>query len=117
MPRPLEIKQRSKVPIVLRFKDTAGVAIDITGSTVYFTVKRIIDQDETDADAVIKKDITVHSDPLNGLTGFTPTQTESDQEAGPYQGDVWRKTAAGTELLPSESFDVQFIAPITRRAT
>ena len=47
-----------------------GSPIDITGWTVFFTVKSVYDLPDTlpDAGAILKKDITSHSDPENGKT-------------------------------------------------
>jgi len=49
----------------LRFKKN-GQAYDITGWTVYFTVKEKMK--DTDVNAKIKKDITNHLDAINGKT-------------------------------------------------
>lgn len=52
------------VPIVRT--DENGDAIDITGYTYYYTVKR--NRNDSDANALILKEITTHTDPTNGVT-------------------------------------------------
>ena len=64
--------------------DSNGTAIDITGYTVFFKVKEEFDTDETDANAVISKVITSHSDPTSGITTFSITDTDSDLEPKRY---------------------------------
>lgn len=53
-----------------------GVALDITGWTVYFTVKEFMT--DTDANAKIAKEITSHSEPLNGITLLELTSEDTD---------------------------------------
>jgi len=81
-----------------------SVIQDLTGATVYFTVKREeSDLDATDASAIIKADVTSHSDPLNGTTviALTPTQTAyvagttSFIEPGEYIYDIKVKEVGG----------------------
>jgi len=53
---------------------TNGAPYNLTGKTVRFTIKRSIDLNNTnDEDALILKDITVHSNPSNGETMLTLT--------------------------------------------
>lgn len=57
-----------------------GVATDITGSTILFTVKNVeYDDDAADSTAIINKNVTTHTDPTNGETAITilPTDTRS----------------------------------------
>lgn len=59
---------------------------NITGSTVLFTVKAVeSDLDDTDSTALILKNVTSHSDPAHGISGFTinPADTR-DIEPGNY---------------------------------
>ena len=56
-------------PIRLSFKNADGTPVDISTATIYFTVKR--SYNDPDSEAVIQKVITNHTDPTNGVTGFT----------------------------------------------
>jgi hypothetical protein len=70
----------------ITFKDSAGDAIDITNWTVLFTVKRSVD--ETDAQAVISKTVTSHSDPTHGITTITLSSSDTDKIQGEYLYDI-----------------------------
>lgn len=57
-----------------------GVAADITGSTILFTVKSVeYDSDASDSTNLIKKNVTAHSDPTNGVSSVVilPADTRS----------------------------------------
>lgn len=67
--------KRSTAPYKVTFKKN-GVVIDITGWTVYFTLKKNFE--DTDAQAKISKKITTHSDPTNGQTLIEFSADETD---------------------------------------
>jgi len=71
----LEIYQRStkEYNLVVRID---GAPEDITGWTIYFIVKE--KQEDTDANAVISKAITNHTDPTNGKTTIALTAGDTD---------------------------------------
>lgn len=77
----LEITRKTtKIYEILFKKD--GIAEDITGWTIYFTVK--INVEDDDGDAKIAKVITVHSSATEGKTLITLEPTDTDIEAGIY---------------------------------
>lgn len=53
-----------------------GAPINITDWTIYLTVKE--NMVDTDANAKIKRDITTHTDAVNGKSLITLTSTETD---------------------------------------
>lgn len=63
-----------------------GTVEDITGWTIYFTVKE--NMQDSDANAKIKKDITVHEDPTNGKTYLRLTKEDTNIDAGSYHYDI-----------------------------
>lgn len=71
--------------------------IDLTGATVYFTVKSAADTDATDTSALIKKDITSHTDAINGATEIVLTPTDTDIAVGKYKYDIKLKKADGQQ--------------------
>ncbi len=74
----------------LTFVDGAGDAINITGWTIFFTLKE--KESDADDDAKIKKDITSHSDPTAGETKFTLEASETDDlEGRNYYYDIQAK--------------------------
>lgn len=57
-----------------------GAAASIAGATILFTVKEDeYDSNTTDTSALIKKDVTAHTDAANGVSSITilPTDTRS----------------------------------------
>lgn len=83
-----------------------GSPIDITGYTVWLTVKE--SRSDADADAVVQKQETTHTDPTNGITELTLTAADTEPLAGSYYYDVQEKTAGGTvNTLLAGVFHVQ----------
>ena len=73
-----------------------GVAADLTGATVYFTIKSAeFDSDADDSDALIKKDVTVHTDAESGETEITLSPTDTNVVPGDYFYDIKVKEADG----------------------
>lgn len=76
------------------FTDEDGNAIDITGDTVYFTVKKNLA--DANVDAEIYKEITSHTDPTNGQTTISLTASDTDLDPGQYYYDIQR--VSGSEV-------------------
>jgi hypothetical protein len=76
----------------LVFKD-----VDLTGATVYFTVKSDYDDDETDSTALIKKDITTHTSPLEGKTELILSGVDTNIPAEEYGYEIKLKKANGAK--------------------
>lgn len=69
-----DIYAGDKITYNISFVDSSDVAIDITGSTVYFTLKA---EDSPTADEVVAKEITSHDDATNGLSSVTLTNSDT----------------------------------------
>lgn len=82
----LKLYRRNDKTYTVTFTDSNGAAIDITGYTVWFTVKS--DVDDTDANAKIQKVVTSHSDPTNGQTQIDLTNADTDIAEGRYVYDI-----------------------------
>ena len=78
------------VALNLTFKDSAGVAINITGYTVFFTLKR--NKYDTDAQAALTKTVTAHTVPASGQTQIALTAAETAALNGSYYYDMSYKT-------------------------
>lgn len=91
-------------------EDTGGVE-DITDWTIKFTAKS--DVDDLDDDAVIKKDITSHTDPAAGETQITLTSTDTDL-LGSYVFDIQAETDDGEVKTITEGI-LNFSKRITTR--
>lgn len=82
------------VQIEAVFTDENGDAVDITGATVYFTVKK--KSYYTDAQAEIQKTVTTFDDPTSGIAYIELSPTDTDIEAGLYMFDIQIKESDGT---------------------
>lgn len=71
--------------------DKDDVAVDITGYTIFFTVKTLTDVETDDSAALISKDITSHTTPASGITTITVTNSDTDITPGKYQYDIQMK--------------------------
>ena len=69
-------------------KDGDNIAINLTGATVYVTVKTATDTSTDDSTALITKEITSHTDAVNGLTQFTFTKENTNLSTGTYLIDI-----------------------------
>lgn len=95
----------------LTFKDADGTAIDITGWTVSFTVRKKIPVKAivTDVDAIIAKVITTHITPISGLSTFTLSKTDTNIDPGTYFYDIQVKNVAGeVSTITSGKFIVEY---------
>ena len=54
--------------LYLEIKNSENIPIDITGGTIYFTVKEELNDVPDDSGSVISIDVTSHTDPTNGIT-------------------------------------------------
>ena len=71
----------------IKFKDKdTGAKEDITDWTLYFTVK--LNMLDTDVNAKINKDITIHEDAVNGKTVIELSTSDTDLDAGIYYYDI-----------------------------
>jgi len=114
----IEVPQRSKTLISLEIVDNeTGEPIDITGWTVYFTAKPEFDEDDTDAQAFIKHNITDHDNATYGRTSFITTIEETDIDAGDYPFDIKLKNADGTLLEGSAAGILRILKAVTRRSS
>jgi hypothetical protein len=96
----------------LIFKDTNDVAIDITGWTIFFTLK--LNKDDSDSEAVVSKTITALTDPTHGTTLVTVPHTEVNTLVGPYYYDFQFVDQSGN-VRTITSGAVTFEKDVTRR--
>lgn len=91
---------------------------DITGWTLFFTIKVKEDDVATDTgeNCVYKKTITNHSNPTQGETGFTMTPEETDSLNGFYIYDCQFKDNNGKiKTFVKDTFE--FHKDVTRRTS
>jgi hypothetical protein len=87
----MTIQRMTSAPIVIEIVDTSvtpEAPYNLTGKTVMLTVKTREDVADNDETALIRHQITEHTDAINGLTGFVPTEDEQQIPAGSYIADI-----------------------------
>jgi hypothetical protein len=86
----IEVIRGDDITINATFKDDNGDAINITGYTVFFTVKDNYTS-TTDSAALISKTVTTHSSPTTGATTFDLSNTDTNLSEGDYYYDFQLK--------------------------
>ena len=81
--------------ISLTFTDENDAALDITGYTIYFTVKKKADITKDDSFSVIQKDVTTHSNPTGGLSEIVLSNVDTAIGEGDYIYDIQTKDSSG----------------------
>jgi len=94
------------------FIDGDGNPVDITGWALFFTLKNNIDDD--DNTAVLKVDVTGHTDPVNGKTKITLPKEDTDGLAGDYVYDFQYKDSSG-KVKTIMSGEIEFLKDVTIR--
>jgi hypothetical protein len=90
-----------------------GVAKDITGATVRFTVKKAKDDAADDTSAIISKTVTSHTDPSNGVTAIPIIKSDTqDEDVGSYFYDIQIDFADGS--IKSAEGRFSLIKEVTR---
>lgn len=82
----LEIIRRDDTELQFTFKDADENPVNLTGCTVFFTVKRR--KDDTEAEALIAVEEAVFASPASGVAIIELSRTETDIPAGLYYFDV-----------------------------
>lgn len=89
----IEATKRDDEDYELTFKDVDGNVIDLTGATIYFTVKKNVD--DVDADAVIKKEISSFENPESGVAVLALSKDETNIPVRGYYYDIQLVNASG----------------------
>lgn len=109
----ITIKRGLPYVSTITLTDQAGDPFDLTGKTVFFTVKRSGDLQKEDTFAVIKKDIITHDSPLLGITTLSLLEDETNISAGTYKADF--KIYGGGVNDNTNSVPVNVVDVITKR--
>jgi len=106
----LEIYNKTTKAYELIFRRN-GVAVNITGYTIYFTCKQSME--DSDDNAEIKKDITSHFDATNGKTLIELSATDTDL-IGSYHYDIkYKDEDDNADILFRGR--INFMKPVTTR--
>lgn len=110
----LTLIRRDDVDLDLTFTDKDGEAINLTGCTVFFTMKE--KKTDTDDDAVIQKEITDHTTPLEGKTRVTLTNSETDITPRHYFYDV-QIVDTDDKVISSSVGQIKILQDVTIRTS
>ena len=91
----ITIIKRDSYSFPIFFTDENCAELDITGYTLFFTVKTLATLDSADTSAIIQKSITSHTDPTHGKSLIELSNTDTDETAGTYYYDVQLKSPTG----------------------
>lgn len=88
----MEIIRGDDSDFELTFTDVDGNPIDLTGGTVFLTVKRSLS--DPDEDALLQKEFIDFDDPTGGITVIHLENSETDLPRGDYYFDIQLKDAS-----------------------
>lgn len=98
MTESLPIVEGDTEEIALHFFDEDGNDVDITGWTLFLTVKS--STSDSDGDAVHSDTLTTHNRPLEGRSTFVMTDSDTEGMSGTYTFDIQYKKPDGTIKTP-----------------
>jgi hypothetical protein len=113
----ITIQRGVPIDITLSITDdtTTPVSIlNLTGKTVFISVKDLSDNADNDNGAFITDKITVHSAPLLGQTEWSLTATDTLIPIGRYKADIRVYTAAGV-YINTDIFNIEVVDIVTKR--
>lgn len=93
------------------YYDENDTIVDITGDTIFFTIKN--KPTDVDNDAVLKKTITSLTDPQNGNCEIELTNTDTSSLLGNYIYDI--KIKHGTKFYTVCEGNICFMTSLTIR--
>lgn len=116
----IRIQRGNPYAAVIKITDTTVSPItpyDLTGKTVFFTMKRPDDNSDNDNSAVIKKNITEHTLPTTaGETTLRLSAEETLRPVGTYKCDIKIYSQEGVQLNSSK-FMAELIDIVTKRTS
>lgn len=87
----ISIVQGDDKVLTFSFKNSTGTAYDLTGCTIFVTVKRNVE----DADSILINTTLASSAPATGVATWTLVPADTKYMLGLYKMDIQIKTAAG----------------------
>jgi len=96
----IEIVKGDTSTIQITLKDSAGDAIDITGYTIWLTVKPVANNSDTVPIPTIQKKVTTFTDPTGGIHLFTLSNSDTNITSGNYIYDIQIKDTESTITTP-----------------
>ena len=90
--------------------------IDLSGATVYFTVKTSDDTSTTDDSAIIQKQTSTHDDAANGITHIDLSGTDTRIDPDVYVFDIQLKDSSG-KVSSCPRQQIEFVQDVTKRVS
>jgi hypothetical protein len=113
MKQSIKLKRGDPYSKSIRFMDEDGNALNLTGRTIFCSIKSIDDNSDTDENALITKSITNHSNPTAGISVLTLLETDTDINPGIYKCDM--KVYGEGINANTDSFYIEIERPVTER--
>ena len=108
----LQIIRGDDTVLTVTFTDKNNNPINLTGSTVFFNLKKsLLDKDSK---ALIATTVSVHSQPTQGITTIPLTETETNIEPDVYYYDLQIKDY-NNQIHSTQSSFIEVLADVTRR--
>ena len=96
----IQCRKGDTTTIQITLKDSTGTAINITGYTIWLTIKPVFNTSDTSPVPTIQKKATAFTDPTNGTHLYTLTNTDTSISTGAYVYDIQVKDVSGTITTP-----------------
>lgn len=113
----INIKRGNPYDATITVTNASGTAYDLTGKTIFFTVKKATDTGADDAGAVITKDITTHTNASGGVTTLNLTATQTNIVPGDYSWDLRIYEGSPLVQLNTTSGACNILEVITKRTS
>lgn len=96
---------------------TVTFPYDITGHTIFFTVRASTTLDDSDdSTALIQKTVSSHSNPTAGETQIALSNTDTRITPGTHYFDIQDKDGSGNVASTKKAF-IEFVEDVTKRTS
>lgn len=113
----MKLSRGDDIELLLTITDPDdNTAVDLTGCTVFFTVKKVGDSSDDDTTALIAKTQNVHTDPTNGKTSIQLTNADTNITAWTYVYDFQVKDT-NNQIISTELWKLVVENDATRRTS
>lgn len=114
----MKIQKGNPYSATLTFTDKDNNPYDLTDKTVFFTIKLTSDNADNDDGALVKKDITSHTEAASGITVLELTEEQTNvleiKRDGYYKAD-FRLYASGVVQANTDTFYPEIVSIVTQR--
>ena len=94
----ITIQKGNPYTATITVTNKSGTAYNLTDKKVFFTIKSRDDHKQDDKSAILKKDITIHTNASAGITTLSLTASDTVIDLGTYKSDFRVYASSGTQL-------------------